>query len=165
MINCGGTWCKDIDCVSCYPHHHFTEKENANYNTAEGGPDYIPPKSEVRYNKETEVWTNVPEGYTPNPEFSQYKKWASEDRQRMKQVDPVNHPSHYCNRSMEAIDIIEMCVSVEKNPKVAYNMSNVLKYLLRFRDKGKDLEDLQKARWYLNRMIEKVENEPSQDPF
>jgi len=73
-----------------------------------------------------------------------------------KNPDPVNHPSHYCNRSMEAIDIIEMIIEVEKNPKVAYNMSNVLKYMLRFRDKGKDVEDLKKAQWYLTRMIEKV---------
>lgn len=76
-----------------------------------------------------------------------------------READPVNHPSHYCNRSMEAIDIIEMIIEVEKNPKVAYNMSNVLKYLLRFRDKGKDVEDLKKAQWYLNRMIQKVEEE------
>lgn len=70
--------------------------------------------------------------------------------------DSVNHPSHYTNRKMEAIDIIEMIIETEKNSKVAYNMSNVLKYLLRFRDKGKPIEDLKKAQWYLNRMIEKV---------
>jgi len=59
-----------------------------------------------------------------------------------READPVNHPSHYCNRSMEAIDIIEMIIEVEKNPKV-----------------GKDVEDLKKAQWYLNRMIQKVEEE------
>ena len=74
-------------------------------------------------------------------------------------MDDVNHPSHYCNRKMEAIDIIEMIIEAESNPKVAYNMSNVLKYLLRFRDKGTPVKDLEKARWYLNRMIEKIEEE------
>ena len=73
--------------------------------------------------------------------------------------DDVNHPSHYCNRAMEAIDIIEMIIEIEPNPKVAYNMSNVLKYLLRFRDKGKPIHDLKKAVWYLNRMISKIEQE------
>ena len=76
-----------------------------------------------------------------------------------KNEDDVNHPSHYCNRSMEAIDIIEMIIGIEKNPMVAYNMSNVLKYLLRFRDKGTPVKDLEKAVWYLNRMIDKVKSE------
>ena len=74
-------------------------------------------------------------------------------------VDDVNHPPHYNNRRMEAIDIIELIIEVEKNPKVAYNMSNVLKYLLRFRDKGTPVKDLRKAVWYLERMIQKVEGE------
>jgi len=75
--------------------------------------------------------------------------------------DTVNHPPHYCNRDMEAIDIIEMIIEIEPNPKVAYNMSNVLKYLLRFRDKGKAIHDLSKSVWYLNRMIDKIKEEES----
>lgn len=74
-------------------------------------------------------------------------------------ISEVNHPAHYCNRSMEAIDIIEMIIEIERNPKVAYNMSNVLKYLLRFRDKGNATKDLRKAEWYLNRMIQHIEEE------
>ena len=73
--------------------------------------------------------------------------------------DDVNHPPHYNNRRMEAIDIIELVIEVEENPKVAYNMSNVLKYLLRFRDKGTAEKDLKKGIWYLHRMIEKVREE------
>ena len=75
--------------------------------------------------------------------------------------DTINSPSHYCNREMEAIEIIEMIIEIEHNPKVAYNMSNVLKYLLRFRDKGKAVHDLSKAVWYLNRMIDKIKEEES----
>lgn len=71
----------------------------------------------------------------------------------------VDHPPHYTNRKMEAIDIIEMVIEVEKNPKVAYNLSNVLKYILRFRDKGRPVEDLEKAMWYLNRVKEHVKKE------
>lgn len=71
----------------------------------------------------------------------------------------VNHPLHYVNRKMEAIDIIEMIIEIEPNSKVSYNMSNVLKYLLRFRDKGNPVKDLEKATWYLNRMIKHVEGE------
>lgn len=75
------------------------------------------------------------------------------------QENEVDHPPHYNNRKMEAIDIIEMIIEIEKNPKVAYNMSNVLKYLLRFRDKGTPTKDLRKAEWYLNRMIDHICNE------
>lgn len=76
-------------------------------------------------------------------------------------LDLVNNPPHYNNRKMEAIDIIEMIIEIEKNPKVAYNMSNVLKYMLRFRDKNPNnqIEDLKKARWYLDRMITHVQEE------
>ncbi len=75
----------------------------------------------------------------------------------------VDHPPHYNNRRMEAIDIIELIIEIEKNPKVAYNMSNVLKYLLRFRDKGTEVRDLQKAQWYLNRVLMHIEQERLQD--
>lgn len=71
--------------------------------------------------------------------------------------DMVNSPKHYCNRRMEAIDIIELIIEIEWDPKVAYNMSNVIKYLLRFRDKGTPVQDLKKARWYLDRMIQHVD--------
>lgn len=81
------------------------------------------------------------------------------DPERRLSKDMVNSPPHYCNREMEAIDIIEMIIEIEHNPKVAYNMSNVLKYLLRFRDKGKAVHDLSKAEWYLKRMIEKIKEE------
>lgn len=73
--------------------------------------------------------------------------------------DSVNHPPHYTSRRMEAIDIIEMIIETEKNPKVAYAMSNVLKYILRFRDKGKPVEDIKKSSWYLSRMIKHLEEE------
>lgn len=70
--------------------------------------------------------------------------------------DLVDHPAHYTNRRMEAIDIIELIIEIEQNPKVAYNMSNVIKYLLRFRDKGTAVQDLRKAQWYLQRMLTHV---------
>lgn len=60
--------------------------------------------------------------------------------------DPVNHPSHYLAGGLEVMDIID-----------AYNLGfcegNVLKYILRWRKKD-GLQDLNKAAWYLNRLIE-----------
>jgi len=60
--------------------------------------------------------------------------------------DPVNHPKHYLSGGFELMDIIE-----------AYNLGfcdgNVLKYIVRWRRKD-GLQDLKKAAWYLNRLIE-----------
>lgn len=65
--------------------------------------------------------------------------------------EAVNHPSHY-NKGIEAIDIIE---SWELN----FSLGNAIKYILRAPHKGKQLEDLQKASWYINREIERLAKE------
>lgn len=64
--------------------------------------------------------------------------------------DPVNSPSHYRQGDMEVIDIIDNYVP----DPYGYYMGNVLKYVLRHMAKGKPKQDLKKAEWYLNRMIE-----------
>ncbi len=60
----------------------------------------------------------------------------------------VNHPDHYKSGGFEVIDIIE-CFSLN------FCLGNVLKYLLRAGRKSEDthIEDLEKARWYLDREI------------
>ena len=70
--------------------------------------------------------------------------------------DMVNHPPHYKKGDMEAIDVIELVVSGQRTGDqgfVGYLLGNILKYLLRFRHKGKPVEDLKKARWYLDKLI------------
>ena len=64
--------------------------------------------------------------------------------------DPVNSPSHYrwLPNGVEVIDITE---------NFDFLMGNVLKYVLRAEHKGKPLEDMKKARWYLDRAIAKRE--------
>ena len=71
--------------------------------------------------------------------------------------DRVNSPSHYTAGSQEAIVTIEE--AIEHAPSVSYGMlqAQVLKYLLRVWHKDNPLEDLRKARWYLNRLISKME--------
>ena len=95
-----------------------------------------------------------------------------ERRTVINKEDMVNSPSHYNNRTyrgelIEAIDLIEIFIQGETNPAVAYNVSNVLKYLLRFRTKGKSYEDLKKAKWYLERAINHVGEEevPWESPW
>ena len=64
--------------------------------------------------------------------------------------DMVNHPPHYNKGGLEAIDVIDAFVE----DKASYYQGNIIKYVLRYRNKN-GVEDLEKARWYLNRLIEK----------
>ena len=70
--------------------------------------------------------------------------------------DMVNHPSHYTAGSIECIKAIE--ASMPPDGFQDYCKGNVLKYVWRFRQKN-GLEDLKKARVYLNWMIESLEKE------
>ena len=70
--------------------------------------------------------------------------------------DPINHPSHYTQGLVECIDAIQSSMSFEGF--TGYLKGNVLKYLWRYQNKGKALEDLQKAQWYLNKLTEVIAN-------
>lgn len=63
--------------------------------------------------------------------------------------DAVNHPAHYTNYPVEVIVLTE-CMN--------FNRGNVVKYVARAGLKSKDteLEDLEKARFYIQREIERV---------
>lgn len=72
--------------------------------------------------------------------------------------DTVNHPKHYTHGRYETIDIIaDMCNSSDLSPFGGYLLGNIIKYLSRFKHKN-GLEDLKKARWYLDKLI--AENTP-----
>lgn len=67
-----------------------------------------------------------------------------------KNKDNVNHPSHYLGK-VEVIDYIEDKLSEDQFE--GYLVGNVIKYLSRYQKKN-GLEDLEKGRWYLNKLIE-----------
>ena len=69
------------------------------------------------------------------------------------QQDNVNHPKHYTQGGVECIDAIKSAVGEGFE---AYCAGNVLKYVFRYRHKG-GVEDLKKARWYMDRLIAEVE--------
>lgn len=60
--------------------------------------------------------------------------------------DLINHPPHYTQGGVETIDFIEA-------KKLGYNLGNVIKYITRADHKGSRIEDLRKAKWYLEREI------------
>lgn len=76
--------------------------------------------------------------------------------------DPINHPAHYTAGPVEAIDIIEQTIATAPDPIAGGLQWQVLKYLLRMWRKQRPLEDAQKARWYLNRLISTLEERRAQ---
>lgn len=66
--------------------------------------------------------------------------------------DPVNSPSHYQGNGMEVVDVIE-AFGLDKS----FCLGNVVKYVLRAGKKDATLQDLKKARWYLDRQIAGME--------
>lgn len=69
-----------------------------------------------------------------------------------KKSDNVNHPSHYGGEDnpYEAIKVIEAW-------QLGFHLGNTVKYIVREDKKGNALEDLKKARWYLDRKIQQME--------
>jgi hypothetical protein len=70
--------------------------------------------------------------------------------------DPVNKPAHYNTKGVEAIKAIEASMSDEEYQ--GYLKGNCMKYMWRYKYKGKPVEDLKKAQWYLEKLIASVEN-------
>lgn len=77
----------------------------------------------------------------------------------IKKCDVVNRPSHYADSKIEVIDYIE-------DKKLGFCLGNAIKYISRAgkkKDNGRDIvdkeiEDLRKAIWYINRRIYELEN-------
>ena len=73
-----------------------------------------------------------------------------EELKEVKVSDLVNNPPHYNQASIECIDAI---LAATNHNKEGYLQGNILKYVWRYDYKG-GLEDLQKAEWYLKKLIE-----------
>lgn len=76
------------------------------------------------------------------------------DSPQIAEDDPVESPSHYSSDKIECVDYLK-----DNMPFEAYLGGlewNVKKYLHRWRRKGKPVEDLKKARWYLDRLINEL---------
>lgn len=72
--------------------------------------------------------------------------------------DMVNHPSHYqAVNGLEVIDVIEAFTAKLAGAQ-AFDTGNVIKYICRWKEKN-GLEDLKKAKWYLEHLIHTIEKE------
>ncbi len=96
----------------------------------------------------------------PENDQSNWKQWQKDLPNQLlnmddsKKDDPVNHPSHYTDGKIEVIDFIE-------DKKLGFHLGNAVKYISRAgkKDPGKEIEDLEKAVWYVNRRIEQLKKQ------
>ena len=106
-------------------------------------------------------WFLVNEGLISKPEQPEINFVKAE---RNDAVEPTNnavqHPSHYTQGGIECIEAIK--ASMTADGFCDYCKGNIIKYIWRWRDKG-GVEDLKKARVYLDWMIQSADTEESED--
>lgn len=71
--------------------------------------------------------------------------------------DPVTKPEHYSLGMPEGVEVIDIIES----QNATYFMGNVIKYVLRAKYKGSQVQDLEKAAFYLDREIKRLKSEPT----
>lgn len=71
--------------------------------------------------------------------------------------DAVNSPAHYTQGKFETIDVI-LDATKHLSGNEGYLVGNIIKYLSRYHFKNGQ-EDLEKARWYLNKLLELLQEE------
>ena len=92
--------------------------------------------------------TSVGKLYHPSDETAQ----AAREIEKALLSCPVERPDHYNTGAIEAIEAIK--ASMDSEQYFGYLKGNVMKYLWRYDYKEKPVEDLRKADWYLNRLID-----------
>ena len=120
-------------------------------------------------NKATpEMWDSLRTKYaalvTEEQEEENSELWKDESLEEViarqdEEEDMVGKPYHYNTGNIECIDAIEE--SMSSVAFKGYLKGNCMKYLWRYDYKGKQVEDLQKAQWYLAKLLQQVvlENE------
>ena len=103
--------------------------------------------------RETEWWKQ----HVARKEQSEYEaRWVDESLEeiiaRQDEEDVVNNPDHYNTGNVECIEAIEESMTPEAFR--GYLKGNCMKYLWRYSYKGKPVEDLQKAQWYLAKLLQ-----------
>ena len=94
-----------------------------------------------------------------NSYAAEEERWVDESLEEIiareeEEEDVVNNPDHYNTGNIECIDAIEE--SMSSVAFKGYLKGNCMKYLWRYDYKGKQVEDLKKAGWYLQKLTEMV---------
>lgn len=136
----GGGVSKELTCEGCNTTFVHT-KEKAQGRWPKYCPECLPKYSKVPKKKDVQA---IAEEVVQTIEEQEVKTV-----ELPKKEDVINHPSHYTRGKIEVIDFIE-------DQQLPYHLGNVIKYIARAGYKGDKLEDLKKARWYLDRYIKGV---------
>ena len=129
---------KELTCEGCGT-TFIHKKEKAQGRWPKYCPECLPKYSKVPKKKEVAV----------EPVAQTIEETEVKTVELHKKEDVINHPSHYTRGKIEVIDFIE-------DQQLPYHLGNVIKYIARAGYKGDKLEDLKKARWYLDRYIKGV---------
>jgi len=106
----------------------------------------------------TEDPNHYPQVKWRDEEPSEYKNGIREGTEKTPEPDMIQNPPHYKQYSFEPIDIITEVVK-EYPPEIGFHVGTVLKYLFRSPFKGKQLQDIEKAEYYLQRAIKELTDE------
>ena len=120
----------------------MSDKKNFKFNNESAAgwqEDRIPFHLESKHAK-NDAWLNLVPGKDAEP-------------------DMVNNPSHYTSGRVEAIEVIEDAILNAPTNMDGFLQGQVLKYMLRLCHKIDAKEDAEKARWYLNRLIDSLNYE------
>jgi len=79
----------------------------------------------------------------------EYKLAMMQIEQEEDEMSKVDHPKHYNIGTIEVINIID-------DWELGFYEGNIVKYVMRSKYKGKQVQDLEKAKWYLDRLLEIV---------
>ena len=142
---------KELTCKGCgatFVH----KKEKAQGRWPKYCPECLPKYSKVPKKEEADLDKNTEETHIDDSKkLTVYTPTINRvaEQEGLIEHDAVNHPSHYTRGQIEVIDFIE-------DQQLPYHLGNVVKYVARAGYKGDKLEDLKKARWYLDRYINEV---------
>ena len=70
-------------------------------------------------------------------------------------MNDISKPKHYTQGSVECLDAIDSML--DESSRIDFYRSQIVKYMWRLRDKGSPLKDAKKAEFYLDRLIQKLE--------
>lgn len=144
----------------------YGQEANASIKANEREPywDYMARRGAGKSSEVYPVREDVPADLWGKPVAKNPDKWAYESKIRLDvdasvnknealSKDMVNHPSHY-NKGIETSEYI-------KSWEMNWNQANVVKYITRYNLKSKDIniqiQDLMKAKWYLEDLIKELE--------
>lgn len=133
--------------------------------------------SDCRYGWLNLAWDDVGLGYINNDYLFEFpipqlispsrriRNYSEESRRRSGRhpySSTVNHPNHYQSETgLEVIDVIDAFTDGLDGVE-AFNTGNIIKYVCRWKKKN-GIEDLEKAKWYLENLIKEVKEKENED--